>query len=75
MGKRIKRYFYKDIPNSLPNLIGITVNLITKDGVTLFGSISKQNEDSILFEDKIPRTHCIEIKNIYEIVQDIEASY
>ena len=75
MGKRIKRYFYKDIPNSLPSLLGITITLITKDGSTLFGTISQQKGDSILFEDKIPRTHCIEIKNIYEIVQDIEASY
>ena len=75
MWKRIKRYFYTDFPNCLPSLIGTPITLITKDGVTLFGIISQQKGDSIIFEDKIPRTHCIEIKNIYEIVQDREASY
>lgn len=74
MGKRIKRYFFKDIPGCLPSILGANVTLITKDGVSLFGTITQQKGDALLFEDKIPRIHCIEIKNIYEIEQDAEAS-
>lgn len=73
MGKRIKRYFYRDLPGCLPGLIGTNVTMITKDGVSRFGTITQQRGDSLLFEDKIPRIHCIEIKNIYEIEQDAEA--
>lgn len=75
MGKRLRRYFYTEFPAVLPGLSGKSASLVLRDGVSLFGTILRQEGDKLLIEDKIPRLHYLDIKNIYEIVVDSEANY
>ena len=75
MGKRLQRYFYNQFPAVLPTLSNTSASLVMKDGTSIFGTILRQEGDKLLFEDKIPRLHYLDIKNIYEIVVDSEANY
>ncbi len=75
MGKRLHRYFFNDFPKVLESLSGKNASLVMKDGVSMFGKILRLENQMLLIEDKIPRLHYIEIKNIYEIVVDSEANY
>ncbi len=75
MGKRLQRYFYNQFPAVLPLLSGKSASLVMTDGTSVFGTILRQEGEKLLFEDKIPRLHYLDIKNIYEIVVDTEANY
>lgn len=75
MGKRLKRYFYNEFPAVLPGLSGKSASLVMRDGVSLFGKILRQEGEKLLIEDKIPRLHELDLKNIYEIVIDSESNY
>jgi len=75
MGKRLQRYFYNQFPTVLPTLSGKSASLVMTDGVSIFGTILRQEGQKLLVEDKIPRLHYFDIKNIYEIVVDSEANY
>ena len=75
MGKRLKRYFYNEFSTVLPGLSGQSASLVMVDGVSLYGTILRQEGEKLLVEDKIPRLHYLDIKNIYEIVVDSEANY
>ena len=75
MGKRLKRYFYNELASIWPTLFGIDSTVVLKDGVPIFGKILRKEGEIILIEDKIPRLHRIDVKNIYEIVVDTKADY
>jgi hypothetical protein len=75
MGKRLQRYFFNTFPESLERLSGKNASLVMKDGVSMFGKILRREGKMLLVEDKIPRLHYLDIKNIYEIVVDSEANY
>ncbi len=75
MGKRLQRYFFNTFPDTLEHLSGKNASLVMKDGVSMFGKILRKEGKMLLFEDKIPRLHYLDIKNIYEIVVDSEANY
>ncbi len=75
MGKRLRRYFYNEFPAVLPGLTGITASMVMRDGVSMFGTILRQEGEKLLVEDKIPRLHYLDLKNIYEIIVDSEANY
>ncbi len=75
MGKRLRRYFYNEIPAVLPGLSGKSASIVTRDGVSMYGTILRQEGEKLLMEDKIPRLHYLDLKNIYEIVVDSEANY
>jgi hypothetical protein len=75
MGKRLHRYFYNQFPTILPSLSGKTASLVMRDGVSFLGTILYQKGDQLLIEDKIPRRHSLDIKNIYEIIVDSEAKF
>jgi hypothetical protein len=75
MGKRLHRYFYNQFPVVIPTLSGKSASLVMIDGVSMYGTILRQEGVKLLVEDKIPRLHYLDIKNIYEIVVDSEATY
>jgi hypothetical protein len=75
MGKRLQRYFSKDIPAALPLLAGKSASLVLRNGVSMFGTVLRKEGEKLLFEDKIPRLHYIDLDYIYEIVVDSEASH
>ena len=75
MGKRLHRYFFNEFPTVLESLSGKNASLVMKDGVSIFGKILRKEGEKLLIEDKIPRLHYLDIKNIYEIVVDSEANY
>lgn len=70
MGKRIIRIFPKDFPEKLPALIGIEMNIVRTNGITLHGYLLQFDNSQIQVKDSIRRKHALVLTEIEEIIVD-----
>lgn len=75
MGKRQIRIDEKELSEKLPDLLGIEMNLILKNDVTLHGKILKIKAQQIQFKDSVLRTHWLNIAELAEVILDKKTEY
>jgi hypothetical protein len=75
MGKRQIRIYEAELPEKLPDLLNIELNLVLKNDVTLHGKIIQVQNQKIQFKDSILRLHWLKMMEIAEIILDKTTEY
>ena len=73
MSKRLLRLFPNDIPDTIPQLIGREINVVQRDGRTLFGTLESSDGTSLLLRDLRSHPHEVRLAEIAEVVYDQKA--
>lgn len=73
MGKRQLRIFQRQLASQVPALIGIDLNIILKNGITIHGKILSFEDSTLIVADAFEKKHAIKIETIEEVILDYTA--
>ncbi|MBD1396796.1 hypothetical protein H9Q13_06430 [Pontibacter sp. JH31] len=76
MGKRQIRIFRKDIPQHLPELLlQDSVQVILRNRVVVQGKLKTATADNFEILDGRRNQHAIPVRDVEEVIYDVEAPY
>lgn len=74
MSKRLIRIKNKDAFQKLEKYIGAEVNVVSKNGNTHFGVLTKLTAEYLIVEDPRKHIHQLPFSEVYEIIMDTTAN-